>query len=586
MTQRSNLAFTQSRLRWRTTLAVIALAGVVGAACSSDDSSSTVADSATTVADTTAETVAETVAEAAATTVDSADNTTPVSDPSSTDPGSAEVADDPLIVLNSYEIAFIDPVASGGFWLYDFGGQENLLERKDDGKLHPWIAESVERVDPLTWTITVRDGITYGNGGEVDAEGVAASINRQIAERSGSRNLIPGGVATVSGPLEVMLTTPEPNAGVADALAERGAFPVYDVDAVVAADGVDEDTFADNDLLIGTGFLTGPYQPVEFSADEMTLGAYADYWQGTPPLPGVVVRRVIDEQARMLAVQNGEADLNLYPPVEAARLLTNADGPQFKASTIALQGVTMDLNLQSAPFDDVKVRQALALALDYDMLANDVLDGVFGVATGLYPEPVVPGIVERSTTDPERASALLDEAGWVQDGDGVRTRGGEKLSFTILRAAQDPETNSLAIAIQELVKPFGFEVELLTSEDFFTVLEDPEAWDATIFLTGLMSSSGAPYGPFFNKLTTEGPNNNGKFSDPELDALYLDLLASETDDERLEILDRTSEIVVTEQAYLIITTFKRYVVVVSPEYSDYVVSNFRRHVTFDTAPAA
>src|SRR5690606_25315324 len=111
-----------------------------------------------------------------------------------------------------------------------------------------------------------------------------------------------------------------------------------------------------------------------------------------------------------------------------------------------LQGVTIDLNLTNAPFDQYEVRRAVALALDYDALANDVLDGVFDKATGVYPPKIVDGVIEPNTTDVEEAERLLDEAGWTQQGDGIRTKGGQELVIKVLRAAQDPETNSLGIA--------------------------------------------------------------------------------------------------------------------------------------------
>lgn len=185
-----------------------------------------------------------------------------------TSPGAT--TSDVLRIVNAYSIANLDPAQPGTVWMWDFGAAESTLAVGEDGRLEPWLATSVERLDDLTWQVQLRDDVTFHNGRPMDAEAYAAAIERQI-ELSADAVGLAGATLAVDGPSTVTITTPAPNAHVPALLAERGAFVVYDVEAVEAAAG-------DADALTDAGFYTGPYAIVEWDPEHLVLVRNVDYW--------------------------------------------------------------------------------------------------------------------------------------------------------------------------------------------------------------------------------------------------------------------------------------------------------------------
>ncbi|NJM05308.1 ABC transporter substrate-binding protein, partial [Candidatus Gracilibacteria bacterium] len=121
------------------------------------------------------------------------------------------------------------------------------------------------------------------------------------------------------------------------------------------------DNFA---ALVGAGIYTGPYQVASLNDQEMLLERFTGYWQGLPALPGIAVRFVTDPQARLLAVQNDEADIALYPPTAAKAVVDAQEGLYFNYGTPGTGGFRMALNIQEPPFNDMAVRQAIMRAIN------------------------------------------------------------------------------------------------------------------------------------------------------------------------------------------------------------------------------
>src|SRR5690606_13560991 len=153
---------------------------------------------------------------------------------------------------------------------------------------------------------------TFQNGKPLDVAALLAAIERQRELAPVSRGALPeGSTFAITGEREITLTTPVPFANVPAVLSQDTIFPVYDVEAVEA---VGEDWAQ----LAGAGIYTGPFVLETLSPQGMTLSRNEDYWQGMPALEAVDVRFVTDAMARVLAVQNGEADIAMYPPSAAA----------------------------------------------------------------------------------------------------------------------------------------------------------------------------------------------------------------------------------------------------------------------------
>lgn len=482
-----------------------------------------------------------------------------------------------LRIVTSFAVENLDPIDQG-FWMPEFGVAETPMRALPDGDLAPWGVESLEQVDDTTWTLTLREGVTFQNGKPLDAAALAATMSRQLAESASAQAGLPGASVAATGPDQVTLTTEAPEATVPHVLADESAFPIYDVELV-------ESVGDDHDALAGAGIYTGPYAVRSLDDRRLELDAHPGHWAGTPPLPGVEVRFVTDPQARVLAVQNDEADIALYVPTDVADVLDDDDRAFFVTPERGTGTVTMPLNIDRAPFDELAVRRAFILGVDYESLAGEVLPGAYDVATSMYP-PLYPFADDTLRTDPQAAAALLDEAGWEPGADGARVRDGERLRVVLLTYPQQPDTGSFAVAVQAQLGALGFDVSIRQVDDINAALGETEDWDTALWFSGTAGFTGSTE-PFLRRhLVTDGDRNYGGVSDPELDALTEQLGATFDEAERAELLSRIQEVATVEQAYLTVAGHKRFPVVVGPGWRDYQPSNSLNHVTADTRPDA
>ncbi|WP_218020834.1 ABC transporter substrate-binding protein [Nocardia grenadensis] len=480
-----------------------------------------------------------------------------------------------LRIYNSYKIAGLDPVGTGTNWLFDWGVAENLLQVTEAGQIEPWLARDVTRDGDRRWVVTLRDGVTFQNGKPVDAAAVAAALTRQITRSKAAQVYLDAATkVTVEGE-RVVLTTPQPNAMVPAALAARdNSLQIYDVAAVEAAGG-------DSAKIVGAGAYSGPYAITEWTPDNLVLQPYAGHWEGVPPLKGVTVRVVPDEQARLAGVRSGEADMAFYPSTSVQLELQGSTDTHVLSSDSALQSLLVEMNLKAGVFTDTAVRKAFTTAIDYEGIAADVGNGQFDAAAGLYPRQL--SFAEANQVhDPELANRLLDEAGWVKGSDGIRTKDGRRLVVRFVTQAQGPETSDVAIAIQDQVAQAGFELRIDNAEDSAEVKKNPAGWEASVALSGSLSGTADPIQPFLVRWTTGGSSNAQGIAHPEIDAIGKELRSEFDGADRDRLLRRAQQILVADEAYVVAGTFKYFTVVTGPEWADYTVSNVRRHITSRT----
>ncbi len=469
---------------------------------------------------------------------------------------------EPLRFVTSFTIKSLDPV-SQGFWLAEYGVAELLMQYRDDGNHYPWLLNSIENVDDLTWVLTLREGLTFQNGKPVDEEAVLAVINRQMELSSSAQSSIPEGtVFEITAPLEITVKTLEPYPRLIPTLASESVFPIYDVEAVEAVG----ENFGE---LAGTGFYTGPFSVVSLDDQALILERNENYWAGRPKLQGVEVRFVSDAQARILAVQNGEADICNYPPTEAKSVVDATDGVNFVYGWPSSGGFRAILNTQESPFDDPAVRKAFNRAIDYAVLANDVMDGVVKQATGFFPE-WVPFSIQNQVTDLEQAKQLLDEAGWVVGDDGIREKDGERLSIIMLIYPQQPDLVPISEAIQAQVLEAGIEVEIQLVDSIFDALTDESTvWDVGVTSGGSLSFGGSPEQSLLTYDHSEAYRNWAGHTNPELDALIDELAVTFDSEKRTEILKEFQRVRVEEDPQQFFLTFHTTRFIVNDNYQDY-----------------
>lgn len=482
-----------------------------------------------------------------------------------------------LRIVTSFQVDSLNP-AEDGFWMPEFGVAEMLMQFRADGQYHPWLLEALTSTDDLTWKMTLRQGLTFQNGKPVDAAAVLACITRQMKNSGTAQGSIPADATfEVTGPLEITVKTSQPFPALPGALSNEDIFMVYDAAAV---DAVGEDWAQ----LAGAGVYTGPYSVVSLNEQEMVLTRYEQYWQGKPALPGVSVRFVTDPSARLLAVQNDEADIALYPPTAAKPVVEKTPGLHFNFGTPGTGGFMFVMNLQTAPFTDLAVRKAMIKAINYDEIANTVFAKVFDPATGWYA-PIFPWAIKNQQTDVAAATQLLDDAGWKIGADGIRAKDGQRLKFLLIIYPQQPDLVPASSAIQSQLKQIGFQVEIQSVDDIDdAMLKNTVPWNASL-ISNSTTSWGIPEPILRRYYTTKGDRNYGKFSNAEIDQLTADLSITVDPAKRTEMLKRVQQIMIEEAPYAFNINFNKGRVIVNDRYRDYQPGFSLYHISWQTQPA-
>jgi peptide/nickel transport system substrate-binding protein len=284
---------------------------------------------------------------------------------------------------------------------------DTLVMRDKNMKLVPGLATSWTAIDDTTWEFKLRPGVKFHDGEAFDAEAVKFTLDRVLdpAAKSPTVSYIRTiDSVTVVDPLTVRIKTK----GADPLLPTRmSRYPAYIVPPKYVKE-VGNDKFATHPV------GTGPYKFVEFVPDQhVILEANKDYWRGAPSIDKVTWRAIPDETARVTALLTGEVDLIENVPVDIAPMVK--DSPNADLVQVKNGGLTIYLGLvmNEKPLDNVKVRQALNMAIDRKTIVANILQGMasprgtqVGAADFGYKDlPVTP-------YDPAKAKALLTEAGF------------------------------------------------------------------------------------------------------------------------------------------------------------------------------
>lgn len=487
----------------------------------------------------------------------------------------SSATDKTLRIATSYKIQSLAPHDSASYFLVEYGVSETPLTIDDAAQIKPNLLESYTPVDERNWRLVVRENLSFHNGKPVTAAAFAAAMNFQLKNSAETKSLLSGASVAATNGRELVLTTDAPNAGVPAALADESGFPIFDVECVEQAN-------RDNEKMIAGGCYTGAYQPVSLDDREMRLESSPNYWQGAPPLDGIVVKFVPDAQTRILAVQSNEADIALYPPAETGRTLANQTNAFFVTGANSTNGPRLFFNTRRPPFNDANIRRVAAFGIKYESLAEEIFDGVFQTADGFFP-PVFPFAVANQKTDIEEAKRLLDEADWTVNENGVRQKNGGDLYAVLLTYPQQPDWVILATAIQANLREIGFDVKIRQVEDINAAFRAGD-WDFGIISPGITTYGGAPEPLLREFLSSGGEKNYVGARDEELDRLIEDLSRTFDERKRSELLQRIQQIVIAEKAYEARPVFSRPRAVVGRRYRNYKPSPYLRHVTFATKP--
>ncbi|MCA1307862.1 ABC transporter substrate-binding protein [Microbacterium esteraromaticum] len=308
--------------------------------------------------------------------------------------------------------------------------QEGLVSIDAQGRVQPGLAESWEQTDDVTYVYTLRDDAVFQDGSPVTADDVVFSLERARDETSSpglAYYLMNVDTIAKTGDNEVTITLTEPDAAFASNMSTGGAAFITSKAFWEEHDG--KVGTADS-LLLGSG----PYEVTEFSPDSHVTFERVDSWWGElPKVKEITVNFVSDESTRLLAAQSGDVDVAFNVPLAQSQQWEKLDTMRVEYVN-DLSYVGLYFNIGVAPFDDPKVREAFAHAVDRDAYVEKLLRGHGEAATAI----MTPESLGQVHDADDARDALAGIPQWEFDLDAAKAA---------LAASSVPE---------------GFETELLT----------------------------------------------------------------------------------------------------------------------------
>ncbi len=363
---------------------------------------------------------------------------------------------------DSYEIVGLNMIYNLGDTLYSYElGTTNLVPQLATAM--PTISE-----DGLTYTIPLREGVTFHDGTPFNAEAMAFSLQRFITNGGKPSFLLADTIDSLeaTGEYELTVKLKQPFAAFTSLLAFAGACAVSPQAYEIGAGSFNPNQF------VGTG----PYKLAESGSDSLRLDVFADYWGEKPENEGVDVQLYSGSSANLFnGFRTGAVDLayQSLEPDQIKSLLQGAQEGQWQV--IEAPGTAVNylvLNRQQEPLDKVEVRQAIAALIDRELINNRVLQGQGEPAYSLIPSAFAssqPKFKELyGDGNMEKAKQLLSEAGYSPSNPAVIEIWYPSSSMTRSLVASTLK----ALADKELEGAVKFEPKSVEGATFFAKIKE------------------------------------------------------------------------------------------------------------------
>jgi peptide/nickel transport system substrate-binding protein len=452
------------------------------------------------------------------------------------------------VVIMGHQVSGLSPDNTGPDveWVMVANIHNALFELNPMLVLEPILAESYEVSDDgLIYTFKLRQGVKFHDGTEFTAKDVKYTYDYYRDEANATT--IIGNFLGVD-----RVETPDDYTVIVHMSEVNAAFMVNGATTFIVQSEyhqeVGEDTY--KTAPIGTGaFKLKEWRPAEYTE----LEAFDDHFRGRPNIDFLREDIVPEPSVRTIALETGEAHSAVWPLLveDSLRLAKDPNFVAFRTSWASIKHFPLNNSLPQ--LSDKRVRQAMMYALDRQQIIDDIWSGAARLAhSNLSPKYdfYYNTNLKQYEYDPEKAKALLDEAGWVdEDGDGVREKDGVNLSFTVTVITGDQARRPIAEVAQQYFAAVGIEIEI-EEAPVASILEGLRecTLDAGLFNWTYGDLDPDP----FSTLHKDGGNNFACFDNPRVNELIEQGVQIVDPEERKPIYYEIQEIFVEEVPVLYI----------------------------------
>lgn len=413
------------------------------------------------------------------------------------------------------------------FLLTQLGATETLVALDADRQPQPGLATEWTRADPTTWRFTLRPGVVFHDGTPLTAEAVTGALDHVTGAAAPPRALAGAGITAEADGDAVVVRTAAPDPILPLRLSAPGTAIL--APSAYSADGPPS--------VVGTG--TGLLRITEADTTQgITLERFERYWGERAQVATVTARYLPDPSARALAFRAGDVDIVLGLP-EPAVLELQAT-PDVQVDTVPTpRTASLYLNQSAPPFADVRVRRAIALAVDRTALGEQALAGSALPASEIFG-PAVPWGADgpAPAADPAAAAALLAQAGFGPD---------SPLTVRLWTYPNRPELPTLATAVQAMLAEAGVTAEIEIGD---YAAQEPEVlagrYDMMLLSRNLLTDLPDAAGVLGSDYGCTGSYNLNRYCSAEFDALVAGLADVTDVAQRQEVFARAAQLLEAE----------------------------------------
>lgn len=443
-------------------------------------------------------------------------------------PGGPQVGGN-FVIATTAAVDSLNPIAAvSGLWPLQFVGGTLVSKDPSTGKIVPYLAQSwTVSDDGLEYTFKLREDVKFHDGSPMTADDYAWSIQQMLdpANKSYCGSVVYQGVKSAEAvdKSTLKITLASPNFYFLNTMSGAGCGePLSKAYAEKAGDNLAKQPVGVGPFKV-TSWEPGVKVVLERNPDFAWGPAYTH--GGPAYIDKIEYRTVLDYATLLAAVESGEAHWSYINNTDSLRI---AQTGLSKIQQVILQGNihTLMANADRKPLDDVRVRKALAMAIDRDILMKVVETGVAAAFPGALTSST-PGYCAEAdalgyTYDLAKAKELMAEAGYKPGADGILQKDGKPLELNLTFFSWKEK---MATVLQEQLKALGVKVKMNTGESGALVGQitngeqdlAPLGWEGTAWVLFMNYDS-----------KMAGFANASRVNDPELDKL-LETMMNTTD---------------------------------------------------------